>query len=137
MLLSACSVVQKTSGDSTSTEAPKDSNASSASSPSEDKKDSVQQDSKDKAPSEDYLAAFKSEVEEGNYRNAIEIYENYFEGNSRKENSAYDVLYELINDSLSQYTEGTMTEQDFLNYLTTVEKIDKELDIYDTGYARS
>ena len=59
--------------------------------------------------------SFENQVKNGNYSNAIEIYTKNIVGNSESENTANSFLQDFLNESLTNYVDGTITEQEFLN----------------------
>lgn len=71
--------------------------------------------------------SFESQVKNGNYSKAIEIYSKNIAGNSASENIAKTFLQEFLDESWTSYVDGTITDQDFVNRYTTIEKINDEI----------
>ena len=73
--------------------------------------------------------SFENHVKNGDYIKAIEFYQKEFAGNSGSENTAKAFLQNYLEESWSNYVAGTITEQDFINAYTTLEKLDGELSL--------
>ncbi|MBD5148829.1 MAG: hypothetical protein HDT18_00280 [Oscillibacter sp.] len=79
--------------------------------------------------------SFENQVKSGNYSNAIEIYHKNIVGNSESENTANAFLQDFLDESLTNYMDGTITEQEFLNRYTTIDKINYEIwTVYDLDW---
>lgn len=74
-------------------------------------------------------ATFESQVKRGNYSRAIDVYQDKIVGNSSSENSALSFLREYLEEGWQDYADGTISDQDFLDKYTTLEKIDDALSI--------
>ena len=70
---------------------------------------------------------FENEVKTGNYEKAIEIYTNDIAGNSEAENTVLSFLSGYLDSSISDYGNGTISENIFINNYTTLEKINDQL----------
>ena len=73
--------------------------------------------------------AFEHEVKKGNYQKAIEIYQEKLEGNSAAENSSAEFLDTYMQEKLDAYASGKISEKDFTNAYTTVQKINETLHV--------
>ena len=71
--------------------------------------------------------SFEEQVESGNYRKAIEIYNENIAGNSESENTAKSFLQDFLDKSWTDYVDGTIPDQEFVNRYTTIEKINDEI----------
>lgn len=81
--------------------------------------------------------SFETQIEQGNYGKAIEIYDAKISGNSEYENSARSFLQGYFEESWNNYKSGKLADQEFVNRYTTVEKVNDEvwaLDDMDTVY---
>ncbi|MBR2670249.1 MAG: hypothetical protein IKE36_10710 [Solobacterium sp.] len=70
-----------------------------------------------------------SYAKKGNYQKAIEIYQEKLEGNSTAENSSAEFLDTYMQEKLDAYASGKITEKDFTNAYTTVQKINETLHV--------
>lgn len=75
------------------------------------------------------LQRFITEVNKGNYLDAIDEYNENIYGNTLLENEASMFLQDLLNDMLDKYNQGICTDTDFNNVYTTVQKVDEALGI--------
>lgn len=74
------------------------------------------------------MDSFENQVKSGNYSKAVEIYNKNIEGNSESENTAKFFLQGYLDESWENYVDGTITEQEFVNHYTTIEKINDEIE---------
>lgn len=72
-------------------------------------------------------SSFSNQVQNGNYLDAIDIYKNNILGNIEKENAANSFLQNFLDQSWTNYIDGAIDEQEFINNYSTVEKINNEL----------
>lgn len=73
----------------------------------------------------DTSGSFTSHIEHGNYSKAIEIYNERFAGNSQYENHVRTYLREYFEEGWNDYKAGIITEQEFMNCYTTVDKVNE------------
>lgn len=69
--------------------------------------------------------SFETQIEQGNYGKAIEIYTAKLSGNSEYENSARSFLQGYFEESWNNYKSGEIADQEFMNRYTTIEKVNE------------
>lgn len=67
--------------------------------------------------------SFEKQIEQGNYDKAIEIYNMKLSGNSEYENTAKNFLQEYFEENWNSYKDGAISDQEFVNRYTTIEKV--------------
>lgn len=73
--------------------------------------------------------SFETLVKNGDYAKAAELYKEKYAGNSNSENSAKNFLQDYLNEKRSNYAAGNISEQEFVDAYTTLEKLNKELSL--------
>lgn len=76
-------------------------------------------------------SSFENAVSNGNYEEAIEIYQDKLAGNSTSENEAIAYLESYLDYGWSNYVTGNLTEQGFFNRYTTLKNINDALHVMD------
>lgn len=85
------------------------------------------------------IDSFEGHIKSGDYSKAVDKYISKIAGNSTSENTVKTFLQEYLDENLSEYSSGNISEQDFDNRYSTVEKVNENimlLDDIDTIYQR-
>lgn len=75
-----------------------------------------------------FIDRFEKVVKEGNYLEAIELYERAI-GNAQEESVAYDFLVQYLNESVNMFASGEIEEAEMNGRILTVERINDSLNI--------
>lgn len=73
------------------------------------------------------VSAFKKQVKNGQYNDAIETYSSSIDGDSKKEVEAANYLKEYLSTSWEGYLSGSVSDSEFDAILQTVSKIDQKI----------
>lgn len=75
---------------------------------------------------------FEIAITNGDYNKAVEIYNDSLCGNTKAEKAALSFMNNFIDNNLSDYSAGKISADDFSTAFTTVERINRRLEVLDT-----